>query len=143
MTRDEAYKELREYRSDIVRMEGLSRHIRELRGRMYNLRIGGTSEPVQGGGNNETLEKMMDEINRYAEKYGAVIIEGEEKRKHIEEKLQALSFPYGEVLRRKYIEGESYEKIAVEMTRRYRRYYSYENVRQLAKRGVDDYSQIE
>ena len=143
MTRDEAYKELREYRSDIVRMEGLSRHIRELRGRMYNLRVGGTSEPVQGGGNNETLEKMMDEINRYAEKYAAVIIEGERNRKRIEEKLQAMPFPYGEVLRRKYIEGESYEKIAVEMTRRYRRCYSYENVRLIAFRGVDEYSKTE
>lgn len=143
MTRDEAYKELREYRSDIVRMEGLSRHIRELRGRMYNLRIGGTSEPVQGGGNSEALEKMMDEINRYAEKYAAVIIDGEKKRKHIEEKLQTLPFPYGEVLRRKYIEGESYEKIAVEMTRRYKTRYGYEYVKKALYRGITRYAELE
>lgn len=143
MTRDEAYRELRSYRAEIARCESYNRHIRELRGRMYSLRVGGQNERVQGNGVSETVEKLIDEIDNYAERYAAVILGSEKKREDIERKLGRLAFPSAEVLRRKYIDAESYEKIAVEMSRRYKRCYSYENVRLLAFRAVGEYAKIE
>lgn len=143
MTREEAYKELKSYRASIVKSESLNRHIRELRSRMYNLRIGTSDgDVVQGGGVSDSLERLIDEIDRYCHKYGEAVVDGEKVRESIESKVEALEFPYGEVLRRKYLDGQSYEKIAVEMSRRYRRNYSYENVRLMTFRAIDKYCEL-
>lgn len=143
MTREEAYKELKSYRASIVKCESLNRHIRELRSRMYNLRIGtNDSDVVQGGGISDSLERLIDEIDGYCHKYGEAVLDGEKVREGIEAKIEALEFPSGEVLRRKYLDGQSYEKIAVEMSMRYRRNYSYENVRLMTFRAVDKYCEL-
>lgn len=144
MTRSEAYRELKSYRAEIARCESLNRHIRELRSRMYSIRIGTSeSDAVQGGGVKENIEKLIDEIDEYCTSYGQAVLDGEAKRKTIERKVEALEFPYSEVLRRKYLDGQSYEKIAVEMSRRYKRMYSYENVRLITFRAVDKYCEEE
>ncbi|MEG1519961.1 MAG: hypothetical protein RR458_03150 [Clostridia bacterium] len=139
MTKSEAYSELKRFRQEIAVSESRRRRLAEIESQLTSIR--GTNYEALGvhGGCNDGLEGLIDKVSEAKKDLVNAILRSEEERKKIEKKIEAVEFPYSDVLWRRYINCDSYERISKEMSLRYSQRYSSENVRQMNSRGVEKY----
>lgn len=141
MTKQEAYDELKSYRQEIARCKSKRVHLDELKSQVESVKITSYGEHAKGS-ENSYLEAMFDKINVLLEEIAELILTSEELRKEIERKIETLEFPYSEVLRRRYIDCQSYEEMSFKMSVTFKRNYSYESIRKTHFRGVERYCEI-
>lgn len=145
MTREEAKKELKRYltlKDDIKRLDGkieeLRCHIQALGGASYEEKI--------KGGVNDGIEVILDRIVALEKKTAKKILAWMELSDTIENKINSIYFPLSEVLKMRYLDGKSLEKIGTAMTKLYAggsRRYTYDSIRHYLSRGIDEYAKIE
>lgn len=141
MTKQEAYDELKSYRQEIARCKSKRVHLDELKSQVESVKITSYGEHAKGA-ESCYLEAMFDKINGLLEEIAELILTSEKLRKEIERKIETLEFPYSEVLRRRYIDCQSYERISVEMSCNYKQDYKYQYVRNMSCKAVWLYSML-
>lgn len=135
MTKGEARKELKSYQKYIAIREARSRRIEELRGMLYGCKV--SKFGGRGGGKNAyRMEETIDNLTKVEAEYVDAVKKSAEILAKIEGKVEQLSGVQYAVLRGHYIEGKSYELLAVEM------HYSYQHVCKSEQRGVDAYATL-
>lgn len=135
MTVQEARKELRSYLQHVEIRERRGRRVEELRAWLYRCPISKYGHEV-GSLNPYRREELIDKLDKMERKYVAAVEKSVNLLAMIEEKVERLEGRHYTVLRKKYIEGLSYEQIAVDM------HYTYEHVRKLEGQGVEFYKNL-
>ena len=136
MTIKEAREELRSYQQKLKIRKNRSQKVEELRELLGNCKISKYGTGGAAGRNPYRLEELIDKIIKAENQYIETVSESVEIMAQIENKIERLSGRHYTVLRKKYIEGKSYELIAVE------EHYVYEYVRQLENQGVALYAKV-
>ena len=134
MTVQEARKELKSYRKLLDMRKKRNARVEELRDALTRCTISryGTVK----GRNPYIKEELIDKIEKAERAYVEAFTETMEEMKVIEWKIEQLEERHYKVLWDKYIEGKTYELIAVQQ------HYVYEYVRQLENQAVKYYSEL-
>lgn len=135
MTSHEARKELQSYRKYITIREQRALRVEELRALLYRCPLPKYGREARAPWPYRR-EELIDKIGRAERQYVSAIEKSVELLALIEGKVEQLEGRHYEVLRKKYIEGRSYEQIAVDMN------YCYEHIRRLEGEGVNLYAMI-
>ena len=135
MTVQEARKELKSYRKLLDMRKKKNMRIEELRTLLY--RCPGSRYGTEIKSRNPYLrEDLIDKIEKAEQSYVQSIAETVGTLETIERKVEQLDERHYRVLWDKYIEGKTYELIAVQM------HYGYDYVRFLENQGVDYYAKL-
>ena len=134
MTVQEARKELKSYRKLLdMRKKRAERveYLRTVQSR-YTVNKYGTVT----GRNPYKMEELIDKIEAAERAYVQSIADTVDSLAAIERKIEQLGERHYKVLWEKYIEGKTYELIAVQQ------HYTYQWVRELETQGVNQYARL-
>ena len=135
MTVQEARKELKSYRKLLDMRKKKNMRIEELRTLLY--RCPGSRYGNEIKSRNPYLrEELIDKIDKAEQSYVQSIAETVGALETIERKIEKLEERHYKVLWDKYIEGKTYELIAVQQ------HYTYQWVRELEVQGVNQYAKL-
>lgn len=105
---------LRAYRALKYETSQLRGQLKEMEARMYSPKGQQfTSMPHGPGGNGRTMEDLVAAQLRLQDKYFSRIAELEKEQLEVEEAIEQLPIPERLVLRARYLEGLSWEKVCV------------------------------
>jgi len=134
MTVQEARKELKSYRKLLDMRKKRAERVEYLRAiqSRYTINKYGTVT----GRNPYKMEELIDKITAAEESYVQSIADTVDRLVEIERKIEQLGERHYKVLWDKYIEGKTYELIAVQQ------HYVYDYVRRLENQGVEEYARL-
>lgn len=129
-----AKKELKNYRRIYNEIQAKRERHAELKRQLYTLRINRSGERVLSSPKpSDTLETLIDKMTALEEKIAEGILELSAEAERISGRINSLDYPFCEVLVRRYVKLQRWEKIAVEMN------YSYRYTKDLHKKAVIKY----
>lgn len=134
MTVQEARKELKSYRKLLDMRKKRNARVEELRSVLTRCSI--SKYGVVQGRDPYRMEELIDKITVAERAYVEAVAETVGTLETIERKVEQLDERHYRVLWDKYIEGKTYELIAVQM------HYGYDYVRFLENQGVDYYAKL-
>ena len=131
MTYDDKVAWLRRYQDSLRRERELGQELEQLRSRACKVTRALTGMPG-GGGEGQRLPRAVESIVQAQQELQAQVNVCGAIRREVVEALEQIANPRDhEILRRRYLLGQKWEQIAVEM------YYSYKQVRRRHRVCVD------
>lgn len=128
-----AKKELNSYHDLFCKTRNLKQDLAELRERMNSCRITKYDDEPRGTAPNDSIEELFDKLHEMECKIAQNIWAMSDRQLELVDKIHKLQGDHANLLHRRYIERERFEKIAVEM------HYSWRNIMYLHKRALVDY----
>lgn len=133
----ESKNELRTYTKIYNEIQAKRERYAELKSELYALKLYRSGEkvicsPVSKSG----IETLIDKMAALETSISQGIYELNAEAERISAKINSLDYPYCEVLKRRYIKLERFEKIAVEMN------YSWRQTMRIHRVGIKKYSEI-
>lgn len=139
MELEQARNELKQIRVFYNRISERKERLAEIRQSMTSIRVcafGGLPAHGATPQDSDRLEKAIDRCSLIEELISEDILEMAEAQQALIEKIECLPEPYAEVLTRRYIHMQRFERIAVDMD------YSYDRIRHLNSLGVKKYAEL-
>lgn len=129
-----AKTELLSYRKLYYVIIRKKQRLAELKKKFLAIKVQDFKERVQGGDEDRDWKTvLLSDMDELEMEIAEDITRAEKLARRIEQKIDALNYPYNEVLARKYIEFDTFEKIAVELN------YDYRYVKKLHNRAINFY----
>ncbi len=134
---EEAVEELKSYRKLYYMILRKKQRLAELKKRFLAIKVQDFKERVQGGDiENDWKTRLLSDIDELECEIANDITSVEKLARRIEQKIDALNFPYNEVLARYYIRFETLDKIANELN------YDLRYVKRLKGKAINLYKII-